>query len=330
MSHDQLPATLESQKLDKEDGANERQLGLVAVAAGNEGAADSPELTIESLRERFADVLRPLSYIENHIEDADTAVMKERLEAYEAAFNAGQAEAAQASQESVMDFYNWNGASSEGSEMRMLFMGLKPAMLSNIGEKYKQHYQTSAGIDLNLTSTMALAKHQPGIKFTEASYGYEKGNFDVGYSPEAIAKVAKDNEEIFTKLGYDIHDDALAEKVFKDGNRILQSLALGYPLKGAIFFNLYADVDLGEGDAEPNTLYWKSVEKILAPEQVALLHELKDKPDILRELAGSDRPYMSNPAVSKLWQDIGLQATLVQVREALFGSPLPPDLAEML
>jgi hypothetical protein len=211
-------------------------------------------------------------------------------------------------------------------------MGLKPAMISNVEEKHKQDHLESEGKDLNLVTTMAVAKHQSDIKFTKATYGFEEpATCDVAYSPEAVAKVAKDNEEVFTKLGYDVNDDALAEKVFKDGNRILQSLILGYPLKGAIFFNLAADTDLGEGQTNPNVKYWESVEKILTAEQAALLHELNDKHgDILRKLAGDEKPYMDNPAVSELWEKTGMQATIIKLREAVYGSPLPQDLAEML
>lgn len=303
-----------------------------AIALGGELIRDEPAHSLEELQEEFADILSRPSFVEQHIGDADTETLKQRYNMYAFIFEVAQRQAGKVSEDTELDFLQWNVGSSEGSEMRMLCMGLKPAVLSNISESYRQQHLESTGVDLKMASVMALAKWHPDLKVTQTTYGYstEEARPDmtvgVAYSPEAVAKIAQDHEDIFTKLGYDITDEKLAEKVLKDGDRILQSLVLGYPLKGAIFFNLAADSDLAEGTSEISKRFWESLNKILTPEQVAILHDIREDKQRLKHLAESERPYSENTAVSKLWKATGMTALNTQKREAVFGSPLPDDL----
>jgi len=305
-----------------------------------------PFVAKEQILESFADILLRPSFMESvEIPNPDTLAQgrKSWLEAVRKAYENWMT--LTETDQKGFDFLTGTFGSSEGSEVRLMVVGLKPAVLTNAGGKFEENWtQTHPDIDFKSIYELAPLRDKsifPEIGFANVKYDKsDSRGYDVAYSPSSIAKVVEQYGDIIRKLGYDIAlpPSELAQQIFTQGNPIGISLLLGYPLGGAIFHNLINEaINRDKQDwGTISEMYWAGARVILSDSQIALLMELSTLPvDQLGDLLPDQGAHngdltWNNPRFRAIWQESGWLEDLNTDRKFMYGEPLPEDLSEML
>lgn len=127
--------------------------------------------------------------------------------------------------------------SSEAPEIRMLILGLKPAVQSNIGGEFREKMRIRApNINVEEIYPLALTHGVGDIRITSINYGTQDKPrlYDVAYSPKSVGKVMDEYKDVFSAYGYSDSSDETIKRAFKDNNSLIRSLLLGYSLGSSI------------------------------------------------------------------------------------------------
>ena len=299
---------------------------------------------IESFRRLFADILARPSYIES-IEMPALSELHERFLAYTQAFKSildRVSTLPYEGNEGIHEtFFGCTVGSSEGSEVRMLLMGLKPAVQSNWrAQEVKDWNERNLGVTFEEIGVFAIVQsttNHSELAFCEANYS--DNTTSILLDPKQLETVLMTYQDVFVKLGYDTNIPAtdLARTVFKELNPIGISLLLGYPLSSAFIHHL---LDLQTSLAKTSSLnrwfqlYWDSAEKILNAEQLQLLREIAQDESLVNSIAISlgekGGQIYTNDAVRFRWEILGISRWLFKIRSQYYGEEMANEAKELL
>ena len=229
------------------------------------------ESKIGVFRRLFADILMRPSYIES-IEIPSLSMLREKFNAYSQAFDLVFDRVInlphEGSDEIVDAFFGCTVGSTEGSEVRMLLMGLKPAVQSNWrAQEVREWNERNAGVTFEDIGVFAIA--QSRIADHELVYcetNYSDNTTRILLDPRQIEKVIMTYQDVFNMLEYNPNLPAaeLATSVFKDINPIGISLLLGYPLSSVLIHTLLEHQSPHARASHTQWIqsYWDSVRKI--------------------------------------------------------------------
>lgn len=223
---------------------------------------------------------------------------------------------------------NFLFGSSEASELRLMFFGLKPAVLG--GDRYEYRNYNLELVSQNIRGSFAIIRatgEYPNIKFAqykEPGEGFVDG---VAFDPKLEEQVLQIYNNIFQKLGYDTTKPAteLIPEIFQKDDVIAESLALGYSLGDSIFFNL-SDYPLPKGDRA--VLLWENLDKLLNSDQMKAVKKLSTRltqgveyADFAKEV-GLQTDHFSR--FKQAWVDSGMAKVLNTSRKKFYE----PDIYE--
>lgn len=316
----------------------------------------SPLVNLDAFEAAFADWLALPSYLEIADTDHDP-VPGDVGERYHTAIEAARdiiyriPELTEPQKEEAdRMFLNNVFLSSDGAEGRFVMFGYKP--VSIVGRRYDQTHldQKLGGISVRLLGPERIyceSAEFPDIGFTYGMFrSMQRGNRRSGYlyNRSAVARVARENEGILTKLGYDIarSPDHIVEDVFGSGtDPVAESILKGYPPLSAISFYLeYYPGDLapkgGSWGVAASTItgvenareqgFWRSLHILLTSYQLKLAQDLAAQEQSLeligRRVNNLDYIYPTdrNASAQRAWVDSGIQGYLTKMRTALLGS----------
>lgn len=170
---------------------------------------------------------------------------------------------------------NFLFGSSEASELRLLFFGFKSAVLG--GDRYEYKLLSEDQVPKNLRGSFAIVRatdEYPNIELIEYLEPDEGLVDGVAFNPELERRVFETYSDIFKKLGYDMFKPIteLVKEIFQGGDNLAISLALGYSLGSAIFFNLHDH--LNPEASKSNQNFWGDLEKVLTMDQMVVIRDI--------------------------------------------------------
>jgi len=177
---------------------------------------------------------------------------------------------------------------SEGSELRGMLFGFKPAVFSNAGDECQRKVAESMGeafAELDCPFYL-FKKHWLGEDFGLVKFPiFEKGLFDIAYSKRGIEGVIRTYSDVLLATGYSEEDlrsaDIFMNRFVQSYKPVVKSLVLGYSLASALFFNLTVDAtcfpEIGE-------MVLEHASKFLSEEQYRFLEMVREYPKALDEM----------------------------------------------
>lgn len=290
---------------------------------------------LSKIKDLFSDILARSSYM-NEVPIPDESTLIEDAQKYFRAHNKlfetlSKGPIDETSETTLGDLQtNFLFGSSEASELRLMFFGLKPAVLG--GDRYEYRNYTAGQVPKNVRGSFAIIRatgEYPNIEFTEyrePSEGFVDG---VAYDPKLEERVFSTYSDVFKKLKYDTSKPVaeLVKEVFQRDDAISESLVLGYSLGDAIFFNL-SDYPVPNDDRA--ILFWNNLKKLLNNDQLKAIRELNTsfaQGETYEDFAkgiGLQTDYFVR--FKQAWIDSGMSVSLDHARKIFFD----PDIYEQM
>jgi len=309
----------------------------------------NPEITREEFDVAFAD----FRLLPSHLQSAQTSPLEyptDIVEKYEAAVDAvrdsfyeRESTSEDFTKELDLSFLVNCFGSSDGSETRMMLLGLKPAVFISDCHTTDDYHTYFGGVPTETFSGDRTVRD--GLM--GPNYGFTAGTVTTADSPEmhggfiynvaAVERVAQNNADLFKKLGYDPSEDGatFAKNVLISPNRLAHSVLLGYSPMSAVCFYLQNPDSLGSWmemlrGAEQDKIYVdefnRSLTALLTPKQLAIANQLMGDASTIAALGAQEnqttyqdywKPSLHNQAAQQHLQTSGFSACLQKWTKAL-------------
>jgi|SRR5665647_847686 len=317
---------------------------------------NNPEITLEQFETAFADFRR----LPSHLQSVQTEslnyptdivkVYETTIEAVRDSFYDKESTSEDLSQKLDQTFLLNCFASSDGGEIHLMLLGLKPVVF--VSDCYSlntaREYFNSVPAQ-NFSGDRVIREGRMG-----ANFGFTPGTVDTNnaiemhggfvYNLTAVERIAQDNALLFTRLGYNpVQDGAtFAESVLSSPNVLAHSVLLGYSPMSSVFFYLEKPSEMCPWTrmltgAKQDRLYLnefrRSLEALLNPEQLAIANRLMGNASAIATLGAQEnqttyedywRPSHHNQAAQKHLQASGF-SDCVQKWSAALGSKPTSD-----